>query len=174
MIEINLFPWREHKKSHEKKMVFCILTAVIALSISIVITIHAVLSQQLTLLHHQVNAIDQIVKINEYSVNRADNNKKNHLLATKMMSNLIARRTRMMDLLNDLSEQKSNHIYFTKIQRTQNNLVFSGRARSVADLTRFLLHWRAVRLFSEIKVNEIQQRNNDSVYFLLKATEFKN
>jgi hypothetical protein len=59
----------------------------------------------------------------------------------------------------------SEHVCFTRFSQNKHVLVFTGEARSVTDLTEFLLHWPGVQHGETVEIDQIQHLKSGKTYF---------
>lgn len=173
MLEINLLPWREHKKLYEKKRMAYIMSAAIILPFGFIFSTHVFLTHKLNTVANQIEKLSHTLKQIESSNKIAYSEKNNELALNKMMNKFTLRQAQTIRLFNDLGVYYHQSLCFTKIQREKRTFLFTGYTRSIVDLKDFLLHWKASHLLGEIKLEQIRYKNNDSTYFVLKASAFK-
>lgn len=163
---MNLLPWREREKIYQKKMVNKLFLSSVTATICCFVMLHWMLEKHHDRLMSQVQHVQH--ELNTYLMHSSDDEKMT-ALSTRFES-LIHHQKTMKNLLLALGESMNTPVCFTDIARYENRISFSGKARSLEDLTAYLLSWKAAYLFSEIKINQLKQ-DNQFVQFRFQAEE---
>ncbi len=170
MVEINLLPWRDNLRHYQLTVLRRSFLVAIFLGIGLCALIHIFLAYEINKLTLQNALLKQHWQ---------------QLTARKMNLQFVAHRDFVLNQLFDNSKQYflNNQQFFseleniapeiclTRIERHNNLIDFFGKARSIADLSNFLLHWPKRYLFSQIKIIEIKHQGDGSVAMVLRATE---
>lgn len=149
MVRVNLLPWRAQKKIYEAKIVTRMLSTAAILAISILLVVHYLLGNRLSVL-----AVDIVALTSEHK----------KLQQTKVLSQPLGQDrneySSVAKLLHELAGQNNPEICFSEMSRTKSKVLFIGRARSYVDFTEFIKNWRAANLFSDIKIINLQKKQS--------------
>lgn len=168
MVNINLLPWREHELEYQKLILYRMFLLVIVLTASIIFAAHIIISQQEAAVRIRIALINQ--KLNYYHKQseqviqpvKLPDVQRQQPLSQKMLSGkLFAESDRMNQAM----------VCFTDIERMSKTFSFTGKARSMGDLTEFLRQWNTASLFNEMQVKLIEQEKNGLVKFGFQAKE---
>lgn len=161
MVMINLLPWREGARLYHNKVIKKMLLAAIFLALSMLSGVHWVLSCK----EKQID--DHVMRLRS-ELKRYELQKKAEVRPT-----FIKELRHVQSLTNkvflELGKVQSTGVCFTKISRLKNTIAFSGQASSAAELTDYLSNWNAAYLFSEIKIVQLEQQENQPIKFLFHA-----
>jgi Tfp pilus assembly protein PilN len=161
MVSINLLPWREQRLQHRKKILKRIPVAAMLCAGVIIMISHLILSHYESVMHERINIISE--KINGLrQVSAPQSDTVSHLQRSK---NIIL----MGKLFSKFEKMNQPKSCFTEIEETDNAVSFTGKAKSVNDLTEFMLHWNAATLFNKIEMKLIEQEDNGYVRFEFEA-----
>jgi hypothetical protein len=69
-----------------------------------------------------------------------------------------------------LGRWNPSHVCFVEITRRLNTLYFLGNARSIADLTAFLISEKSMNLFKTVQIKQIEQ-HKEVVQFIFEGME---
>lgn len=171
MVEINLLPWRKHRRIYEDK----IEKKVILLSIVITFLI---LSGAHFFVWGQVSDMQTHIEQLEEEAHKFSHEQKfmqdidHHSIPVDLVKNIFAYRSETKNLFTELGKAHEYSVCFNEIGREKNRITFSGNTRSASDLTEFLKNWSAGSLFTEIKIEHLQQRPGHGLMeFRLEAIE---
>lgn len=164
MVEVNLLPWRDYTRAYQRKQIKVILFLTVVLSVLPLMGAFIFLSQQEKKRHLHVLQLKQ--EVARYGKTRML--PKAGALRRGENKKIISQQHRTQQLFHALAFIKEENLCFTNMTRVKETIVFTGIARSALDLTLFLTHWRGVSLFSEVKIEQIEQQKNQ-VRFHLRA-----
>lgn len=169
MVEINLLPWRDARRRHQTKKIKVIFALSVMSSLCILVFFYSYLVKQTALVQAQVVKLKQQLAYDERQKIRRVN--KTVVSVVDPAKVVLGRHVSTMQLLADMGGKQDVDICFTKMERISHHISFSGYARSMADVSDFLRHWKAGALFAEIKIEQLQQQQNDLVLFRFHAQE---
>jgi hypothetical protein len=157
MVVLNLMPWREHKRTYESKLEKIILLMSALLAIALVVVVHSVLFSQVAAARGRVEKLQS---------------ERHQYKEIKQVNTIEAHTDNLKNMLQMLGEKENENVCFTSIVRHKNKFSFLGNAKSGLALTTFLKQWNVASLFSEIKVERLEERqDNHLLYFSLGAIE---
>lgn len=166
MVLINLLPWRTHLRIYYRKKLFKIIVACLMLACFVVTCAHFYLvKRQKTMEHRVVQLQTRLASVHQHA-ERQENNLM--ILAKLTHINQYAQTTE--EFVRAIVNQQD--LCFDDIERSQNIFILRGTVRSALALTAFLQNWRAVNLFSSIRINKLEQLPNHLFKFELQAPEF--
>lgn len=164
MVTINLLPWRESARMYEKKILKQYLMIAIFAAIFSMIFLRFTLSLREKVL--QKNMVELKREVDEMMNLQGKMPQKD---SKRKLKKWLSYHDDTQKLLIEIGKKSAADVCFKEIMRNKNTLFFTGRARSAADFTRFLQHWNAAYLFSEIKIKQIQQHADGFVQFDFEA-----
>ncbi|OGT35575.1 MAG: hypothetical protein A3F11_00085 [Gammaproteobacteria bacterium RIFCSPHIGHO2_12_FULL_37_14] len=171
MVEINLFPWREHKQLYEKKIIKQFFSIALSFSMVIIIAIHFHLSHRLndnkshiTILQNQLAQYERLGRL-------IQRDEETNTMQQQFIKSFLNYQKNTAQLFNILTDNPPFPVCFSNISRHQHSIIFNGYVRSTADLADFLIHWQAAELFSEVKVERLKRSSSGPINFSFKAIE---
>jgi Tfp pilus assembly protein PilN len=161
MVNINLLPWREEELKYRKKVIRKMLSLAILLVVVINLIIHQLISR------HQHAVRERIVAMNKTvdHVNQINGVGSTHSKSSVSLSDSDS----LQKLFSVLGKNQAKKVCFTSIESREQSMFFIGKAKSVNDLTEFLLHWDAANLFAAIRIREMEQSEDGTVRFSYEA-----
>lgn len=167
MVTINLLPWREAKRIYQFYQLKKLLIIISSVSILMIVSIHLLLLQQQALLQARIDALreqtHQLARLQPMLQDTLSGSAREALLQ-QLMNHQQA-----VLLFKAIREQASEAICLTAITRQGEGFTFSGTAQSMTDLKIFLLKWDAAKLFTEIRIEQLEQQINRKINFRLRA-----
>lgn len=162
MVTINLLPWRDYARIYERKYLRkMILINLIILSVLFI-------SARLFITNQEIDLQSRIMylqkEIKKYDVP----------LIKKQVSfspSIYIKPHTIKKLLAGLVSINGIQVCFANVERVGDKISFVGKAHSAADLTEFLSQWKAASLFSQIKIQSIEQQENDGIGFGFQAIQ---
>jgi hypothetical protein len=163
MVEINLLPWRDYTRDYENKVMKKTLLTTLLLTALILVGIHHILSKREAALQAHLDMLQkQPQQLQWQSVKPVKTSRPLHELHPEITI-----------LFEELKKMRANEVCFTDIIRNNNMTLFMGKAYSAADLTNYLKNWRAAYLFSQININQLEQKNGAITQFRFEAMKEK-
>ncbi len=154
---INLLPWRQHLRLQQEKITKQIIFIAIGMTLAMVIAAHYTMSEMIDRVQTQVFELKKLQPVvqNDHATPQVERGQQ-----------------RTKNLFIEVMKRHHYEVCFTEIARERNIVDFSGSAKTAAELTEFLIHWQAAYLFSEIKIDKLQnQRESDGIEFHFHAVE---
>jgi Tfp pilus assembly protein PilN len=168
MVNLNLFPWREHMHAYQQKRIIKMLLCSLFLTGFFLAFIHFYILRQENKLNIHLLKLHEGINFNLTKGYTQEKNLNAH--QEDIIKKLIDYHIHTQKLFASLTTYTADFC-FTEMQRNKNTMTFMGKARSVRNLTDFLRNFRAASSFSEIKIDDINQQENDDVYFRFHAFE---
>lgn len=168
--QVNLFPWRSRQQAYEQKKLKQVLAISFFLSISMLMTIYVWLNYELQYWSHFLTQIKLEANQNHQLERYINREQRNYLQMTRLIKNYSQYKYSTHLLFLELGRIRTSNICFNDIYRQKRMITFKGVAPSSMDFTDFITHWRANHLFSEIKINSMQEQE-DRVVFNFQAIE---
>jgi type IV pilus assembly protein PilN len=171
MTQINLLPWREHKRQIKKAQFTAALVSCVAASIFVVVFWHVYLSNQLS---DQLKLNDVLqVEINKEQASLNDMSSKENEKATienqlQFIINLYKKSYIGVQLFNQLVKLVPNSISLSKIERNGNSVTLAGTANTDDELTQFMQEMTKSSYFNEpvlTLMNEQKSKEGNKKYF---------
>ncbi|MBV9575788.1 MAG: hypothetical protein JO149_04115 [Gammaproteobacteria bacterium] len=161
---MNLLPWREREKTYQTKVIkqFFLLTGT-------TIFFFLWLMHWIIAKNHE-RLLNEVAQLQEELTYYSPSHPEKTAVMTTLSSALIHHQKVSKDFLLALGKKAANPICFTEISHHENHVTFIGKARSLMDLTDYLLNWQPAYLFSEIKIHQLQQAA-EGVQFSFLAEE---
>lgn len=167
MVNINLLPWRRFEREYQNRLLKKIFISTISIALFILIIVHALISHQEKLWQANVAATNK--KLSLYREINAQNTSNITAFSEVNTPKQYDKHDFAIRLFSELSKRNAGKVCFTDIERMDKTLLFSGKARSILELTEFLRGWNAAYLFNEIKINSIETQENGFVHFRFQA-----
>jgi Tfp pilus assembly protein PilN len=168
MVNINLLPWRPLERAYQAKQlkkIICLAFISPLLAALCAVWLFSLYEQRLASRVHLLK--DEI----HWQENANNTSKQTNLaISPDMLASLISYAENTNALLSVLHHTSSETVCFREIKRTNQAILITGEADSSDDLAFFLKQWKAVDLFSEIKVDHLKQKSDHVVQFRLSAT----
>lgn len=158
MVEINLLPWRENKRRYQIHKIKIMLGLSVLFMALVLGSLHFFLSVKERELTLHINALQGKIKHFE----RASLHKPVIHAATRSSFSLA-------QLLAELNRTKDHAVCLTHFLYTNKVATFMGKTRSAADLTEYLKQWPAAHLFSQINLNQFEQKETAFMRFQFEA-----
>lgn len=169
MVSINLYPWREPLRLYQKRVLKRMLVGFFILSLMICGIVYGLLLRKEYLARLEIDRIQQ--ELEHYAALQARlDSAANHGMAINALRALLDEQAQTAMFFATLGSAFDSDVCFKSISRTKNKMVLSGYTRSAADLSAFLHDWQAAALFSEIKIEEMEQQEGN-MRFSLQAVE---
>lgn len=168
MLEINLLPWRIEKTKKEKKAIRHLLIICLLVTMTLLMIWHYWLLYQKQLAEQELNQLRgkiQQVKEKLMSVEPL----KIKLSTENQIKEWLAFYQYFLSMMQAFAVP-NQFVCMTQVVHKNHDLLLYGVTHSAQALTQFLLHWPLVKLFSEIQVENITQKNQQ-FSFLLRAKE---
>lgn len=166
MVIFNLLPWREHEYQYHKRKWRLIFTLSLSATLFTLFIWYALLIKDVTALEHYVETLN--VSLLTYKKNIRENQSDDQQY--KLLDHVRTYHAANSRLLKAMHQPLISGICFTEISRHQSTLTYKGHAASVALFTDFIKDWRASALFTEIKIDHLQQEG-DQIIFHFRAEE---
>ncbi len=160
MIEINLLPWREYTREYQNNMIKKLLLMSLFVILLIWAVLHIILSIRENHLKLSIDTLQNKIRQLDAAVSRTKTKKFKQ--STQHFFSFAA-------LLSELGKKEINNVCFTDIVYTNTLITFIGKTRSTADLTDYLRNWSATPFFSQININDIEQKNLGLTQFQFQA-----
>ena len=179
MTEINLLPWREHRREQQKKVFTSMLLAGVIVSIIVVFFINSyadhlvsyqtsrnqILQNEITNLDDQIKEIKSLKQVRESLISRMS-----------IIQNLQSTRTLMVHLFDELINVMPSGIYVTKLERKNDIVTLWGYAESNTNISILMRNiesnaWLQTPVLTEIKkMDEKKEAANNEfqLSFVLK------
>lgn len=173
MVSSNLLPWRQCEREYQIRMVKKVFALSIALVLVIIMISHLLVSYQESSLQARIVTANK--KITEYGQKKLQdgmivdavsvaNNQKQAAQAALQNQNTFA-----LSMFSELGRRYQEKVCFTDIEGLDKTFLFSGKARSMSELTGFIRHWHMAYLFNEIEIKSIEEQENGFVQFKFQA-----
>lgn len=160
MVEINLLPWRDYTQAHQKKIMKKILLATLLVTLIFLVSLHQVLSSRENALEARMHILQQ-----QMQELQAQSIKQQQKTPQALPKRLFA----ITPLLDELIKMNADDVCFTDIIHHNKNTTFIGKTQTAAALTDYLKKWRAAFLFSHVKINQLEKKNNTIFDFRFEA-----
>lgn len=179
MTQINLLPWREHKREQEKKMftTMLIISAVCAAFIVFVINYYASVlvgnqADRNKLLQNEITSLDEQIK----EIKTLKQTRQALISRMSIVQNLQSTRTLMVHLFDEIIKVMPPGIYITKLERKNDIVTLWGYSESNTNISILMRNienndWIQNPSLTEIKKmeEEKQPANNEfKLNFILK------
>ncbi len=171
MAEINLLPWRETRREHEKKQFSIYLLAGLGFSIVVVFLFYSYaismvddqtqrnqrLKNEIITLNKQIKDISVLKKLRQALIARMN-----------IVQDLQATRILTVRLFDELINITPNGVYFYRIERTANKVKLLGYSESNTSISRLMRNiqasaWIQDPELTEIKKTEETKKNTEKV-----------
>lgn len=164
MIEFNLFPWRREQKRAQMKQLRVALFAAIGLSLGGVALSYCVLLKLIVDLKEHIRILQ---RQSRPAIHRQDSDFRAKVLFDQVMQYDTWQR-QFFDLFAEKTQEK---LCFKKIRvNERDQMVMSGIARSMEDLTTYLLNSQQKGLMKQVSITSFEQtKEASSIYFSLSA-----
>jgi Tfp pilus assembly protein PilN len=146
MVEFNLLPYREEELKYRKKMVKRMLFCAVSLVMAINIIFHQIISHRNDVIRHRILVMNET--LNQFKQ------------TSSAPAHYQQRDDALSQLLVAVGKSDNPSACFTSMEKTEQSFLFTGKARSLNDVTEFLLHWPAAKYFAEIHVKLIEQEES--------------
>lgn len=170
MVTINLLPWRERAQIYQREITKKVLLSTIFLALLVILMAYIGLlwlekkaNKEIYVLKNEIQNFANIKKTMEQQEKM--NSKKGFI------RDLYRYQEATRKLFAILEDKTEYEVCFTGILRKNNMMTFSGHASTALELTEFIKHWKATRLFSEIKVDVLEQTESHDMQFRFIAVE---
>lgn len=179
MTEINLLPWREHKREQDKKLftTMSLMGVIFAALIVFLINTYAVhlvnnqtirnqtLQKEITSLNEQIKEIKVLKQVRDGLISRMS-----------IVQNLQSTRTLMVHLFDELIKVMPPGIYVTKLERQNDVVSLWGYAESNTNISLLMRNiennaWIQLPILTEIKRMDEKKQAADNEFklsFVLK------
>lgn len=180
MTEINLLPWRETKREHEKKQFTTMLLGALILAAGVVLLVNYYatslvdgqtrrnqrLQDEITAFDKQIEEIKKLKEIREALVSRMT-----------IVQNLQSTRTLTVHLFDELIKVVPDGVYLTQVQRIGDNITVLGYSESNSNVSIMMRNieknpWIRNPILTEIKKSETVKtssvNNEFKLSFILK------
>jgi Tfp pilus assembly protein PilN len=173
MVIINLLPWRESKRIYQARIMKTILIITLFATVASIAGLHEVIVQWNNSLDSQIARLKEEMKIyirpKESSQKKIKTEQKGAIISGSTLKNLLNFRLATKNLIVELGKWPAQDVCLTTISRDKNVITFSGKAHSAAELTAFLKTWKAAYLFSDITLDDLAQKENNTIQFRFQA-----
>ncbi|KTD64884.1 PilN domain-containing protein [Legionella spiritensis] len=164
MTEINLLPWRELKREHEKKQFTTMLFGALVLAAGLVFMInyYAIslvdgqtrrnqrLQDEITIFNKQIQEIKKLKEIREALISRMN-----------IVQNLQATRTLTVHLFDELVKVVPDGVYLTKVKRVEHRVTVLGYSESNSSVSTLMRNIELNPWINDPELTEIK-KNIDS------------
>lgn len=169
MVSINLLPWRAYARRYQQQVLRKLLLSVFLLTLLLIVCLHWITAERTQALQLRVTTLEQasqplLLAQKQWKASSDSGNE-------AVMKALLNYRYATKKLFAELGRIKADTLCFTQIVRARGRISFAGQAHSAAELTAFLTGWRAAYLFSEIRVEQLEQQENHLIRFRFQAME---
>ncbi|RDI48641.1 PilN domain-containing protein [Aquicella lusitana] len=154
MVAINLLPWREKARIYRAVTIRKMLVASVGFALLVVFMLHLAASRLETNKRNQLIQLESALA--RYPAMQDNIKHKKSMAAVQERETNDPRQQIARQLLMELGRQTGTSVCFSEIVRANQNITFSGYARTASDLTQFLKNWHAAYLFSEIKIEQLE------------------
>jgi type IV pilus assembly protein PilN len=164
MTEINLLPWRETRREHEKKKVSIYLLAGLIFSLVMVFLIYSYAmsmvddqTQRNQRLKNEINTLNkQIIEISKLK-------KLRQALIARMniVQDLQATRILTVRLFDELITITPNGVYLYRIERATNKVTLLGYSESNTSISRLMRNIQASKWIQDPELTEIKKTEED-------------
>ncbi len=166
MVALNLLPWRTYDVLHRKKTIRRTWLGSIFFTFFLIVLIHVVLSKKVAFLSSQIDFLkNELMNASNVQVDQ-EKTKSNKMLNPAGGYDQAT----IQKLFVSLAQSRVDPVCFLDITRNERHVTFIGKARSLSDLTTYLLHWKAAGLFDSVQLKEIKQEKQ-FVHFNIQAME---
>ena len=163
MVTINLLPWRDYTRIYSRAQFKKMLVISLIIVSMLLMSTKFFLAKQEQELQLRITQLQQEIK--KYTIQpikkRAEPDAFLNIKSQRLVKNLLA----------ELISTHKTQVRFASIERRNNSVSFSGKARSAADLTEFLSQWKAAGLFAQINIQSIEQKENSWIDFSFQAIQ---
>lgn len=166
MVSINLLPWREQKRIYQIKVMKKMLMFTVLMVLCIFSVTHFMLSQHENKVRDQIAVIAAKIKRNQLQQEKS-------IKQVQPTLNKMDQAALISKIFYEISNKQPEKVCFTNIERQNNIFSFTGKARSMTELTDFFRHWNAAYLFAEIKIKLIEKQEDGWLRFGFQASENK-
>lgn len=169
MITINLVAWRAAVYVKQKRIIKNMIIFAITFSLTLSVVTHFALARLVSHLSARVNELKHEVRQQAQLRNPSTSGR--YSPTQEETRKWYEYREATKTLFSELRKNNAKHVSFTAINRCKNKITFVGEANSAADLTEFLKAWPVAHLFSEIRIEELNQQDNHYIKFRFFALE---
>lgn len=160
MVNLNLFSWRNFLQIYQQRVVIKSLLTSILMTSLIIIFLHFFIIERVNKMNSHIQILQEEINLKTSKLSQPEEDEIKKMLAygiyTQQFFTLLSIHT--------------PDFCFTEVVRNKNRMTFIGQARSSLQLSDFLRNFRAAHLFTEIKVDAIDQIDNN-VHFQFHAFE---
>lgn len=162
MVAFNLLPWREMRFVYQQKSRNTIFALSVVLALSMIVGLHCWFTNEMHLMHKHVLALrEEVLRLTNKQQKQVKQSAAE--LLSPQLQQLVVNHRSALTVLNELSRRLDASVCFTDMVREKEKVVFVGVAHSAAEFTEFLRYWRGAYLFSEIKIEQLQQSLTNSL-----------
>jgi Tfp pilus assembly protein PilN len=167
MVNINLLPWRKQEQAYQQKIIKVICCGSIVLLAVLIGLPHFMMNYGVGVLEERVNELKaslaeieevRTIQQEKQAVDSEEENQKTTLSLREIILFILS-----------LNKNEDSGVCFLSMAKRKNTVIFTGLTPSVSDLSTFLNEWRATNHFSQIKIEQLQQKENHRIQFRLRA-----
>lgn len=174
MTEINLLPWRELKREHDKKQFTTMIAGALVIAVGIVVLLNYYmttlidnqtqrnhrLKQEISRFDRQIAEIKKLKEVKQALISRMN-----------IIQNLQATRPLTVHLFDELVQVMPDAIYITKIERKDNTVTIYGYAESNSYISLLMRRiekdqWIRSPVLTEIKKRKNQKSREKNAFVL--------
>lgn len=167
MSEINLLPWREHKRRWERKRAIIALSSITLGAVSTIFSMHvytlSLLSKQS---QHNQQLEEEITHVARQiqEINKLEEEKKRLISRIMVIQHLALSRTLLVHLFNELIRVLPDDVYLAGVKKSNDRITLTGysaTSHSVVSLIHNLEKNSLVKapILIEIKKNRVEKMN---------------
>jgi len=166
--DINLLPWREEYKEFQRKQFIFFLGFGAAMSLLLIIALHAFFSEKTSNQLSRNNYLtQQIAKVDQQIVEIKELQKEKQQLLSRMsiIQRLQANRPNVVKIFDGIANTVPDGLYFTNVARVKSKINIQGKAESNIRVSKFMRNietsdWLMSPVLSVIEVEEEKDKNN--------------
>jgi|GEM_PF-5134171 len=171
MLEINLLPDRQQRLQKQRKKLQRLFLINTGLLLMVLIAVHAVLQSQLTALRQREAALEEALLPWTAIEKQTLENKQQLASEQSLKMDFDHYQNATVDVFRHLIHAVKAPLCLISLRRKKSEIEIKGYAPSVNALMTFLKNWNTGDVIQEIKIEKLQQQDNGSLYFHLKANE---
>ena len=163
MVIFNLISWRILEKRYQLRIFKKIFLINVLFILIFWLIFHSLLVKKQNEVLARVH--DLKVNIKNHPLRLLPHQKKIKVKKIKIEGMYLKNHYFIKNLLNELERGDYTKTCLTSIEPRQDKLIFTGITHSAVDLTIFFRQWPAMNLFSNIRIEMVNEANQDLVKF---------
>ena len=141
MVRLNLLPWRETKRQHQKRVFIAASLAAVSVTLAAALASYVVIDDMIqyqespnTLLPTEIASLDRKIK----EIKEIEKKKRDVLARMEIIQELQGLRPEIVHLFDEIVTAIPNGLYLTGLKQTGTTVVLEGRAQSYGRISELM------------------------------------